>query len=141
MGIRSMLQKQQLGFLIKQAESGKDPGLYAELLLDQIGAPAVLDFVGQDDCYDKLLVIEPAIAAYRPWFEALRAAILEITHEDADLTDTETAGQNGLEGELIPHPTIPGVPAEADTSAIPDAANPGHVSESAPGGDGDTPNA
>lgn len=133
MGIRSMLQKQQLGFLIKQAESGKDPGLYAELLLDQIGAPAVLDFCGQDDCYDKLLAIEPAIANFRPWFEALRAAILEITREDADLTDDEIASQNGIEGEIIP--------AEADTGAISDAANPGNVSEPTPGADGDTPNA
>lgn len=133
MGIRSMLQKQQLNFLIKQAEAGKDPGLYAELLLDQIGAPAVLDFVGKEDCYEKLLAIEPAIEAYRPWFEALRTAILEITREDDDLTGDEIASQNGIEGELIP--------AEADTGAIPNAANPGHVSDTPPGSDGDTPNA
>ena len=136
MGMRQMMIKQQLGFLVTQAANGKNSELYAELLLDQLGVEIVLDFVGKPDAMDQLIAIDPRVAQFRPWFEGLRANILELTAA-APQNDSEGLFQGapefGQPGSVI----IPGV----DQSAIPDAADAGNVTGDPAGSGGDTDNA
>jgi hypothetical protein len=124
--MRNFMLKQQLTWLIKQAESGKDPDLYAELLLDQVGETAVLEFIAKPDALDQLAAINPGVVGQRIWFERLRDAIL-------DLTAPDPTGEGGLEGEIIPAGPI--------IHAIPDADNAGDVTGTPDGAGGDAPNA
>ena len=126
MGLRNMMLRQQLGFLVKQAENGKNPDLYAELLLDQLGEAVVLDFVGKEDALSTLTAINPGVAGQRIWFEALRDAILALTAPDS-------AGDTVTEGEYIP--------GENSSDAISDADDDGNPSSVAVGDSGTPPNA
>ncbi len=126
MGLRNVLLRQQLGFLVKQAEGGKNPDLYAELLLDQLGETVVLDFLAKDDALAKLVEINPGVAGQQIWFEKLREAILELTAPD-------TAGDTVTEGEFIPGP--------GSTDAISDADNDGNIASVAVGDSGNPPDA
>jgi len=129
MGIRNMVLRQQLGFLVKQAESGKNPDLYAELLLDQLGEVVVLDFIAKPDALDQLGTINPGVMGQRVWFEQLRAAILELTGPDP-------AGETEVEGELIPASQ-----PEAADDAISNAAIDGDATSDPVGDGGNAPNA
>ena len=82
MGLRQVMMRQQLAWLVKQASVGKNPDLYAELLLDQVGEQTVLEFVGKPDALEQLAAIEPRVKDYSVWFEELRACILELTAPD-----------------------------------------------------------
>lgn len=73
--------KANLRFLCKQAQENRDPGLYAEVVLDQMGEEQVLEFIGKEDALETLAKIEPGVAIYQGWFIALRNAILELTSE------------------------------------------------------------
>ena len=126
LGLRNMMLRQQLAFLIKQAENGKNPDLYAELLLDQLGETVVLDFIGKDDALEQLGKVNPGVMGQRIWFEALKAAILE-------LTAPGDAGDTGLEGEHIP-----AEPAESITDAIPYPDDNGDVTVDPVGSSGNT---
>lgn len=130
MGIRQQMIRQQLGFLVQNAAAGKNPELYAELLLDQLGERVVLDFIGKPDAMDQLIAIDGNVAQFRPWFESVRAAILELTGEPGD---TDGIPPNGapIVGDVI----IPG------HDAISDAADDGDASGDTVGASGDTGNA
>jgi hypothetical protein len=99
MGLRQVMMRQQLGWLVKQASVGKHPDLYAELLLDQVGEKVVLEFIGKPDALQQLAAIEPRVQDYSVWFEELRAAILELTAPDDDghigSEQVPTSGGNG----------------------------------------------
>lgn len=82
MGLRQVMMRQQLAWLVKQASVGKNPDLYAELLLDQVGESTVLEFIAKADALEQLAVIEPRVKDYSVWFEELRAAILDLTRPD-----------------------------------------------------------
>lgn len=133
MGVKALMLKGQLAWLIKQAESGKNPELYAELLLDQLGEVVVLDFISKPDALDKLAAVNPGVVGQRLWFEKLRDAILALTDSD-DAGDSE-----GEDGEYIPagNVIIPG----ADPDAVRSAAIDGDATGDPVGGDGDTPDA
>lgn len=120
MGLRQAMMRQQLGFLVKNAADGKNPELYAELLLDQLGEKVVLDFVGQPDALEKLIAVNADVATFSQWFEALRQSILELT---ADTGDTEVI--------------VPGMPGEAPPNAIPDADDQGDATGTSARGGGD----
>ena len=125
MGLQKMVLNQQLNFLLRQAAANKDPELYAELLLDQAGEERVLAFVASDNAIDQLVELNGEVANHRPWFEALRRSILE-------LTAPEPASENeGISGEIIP---------ATETDAIPDTDNPRDIGEPTAGVSGDTPN-
>jgi len=106
MGLRQVMMRQQLGFLVQNAAADKNAELYAELLLDQLGEKIVLDFIATPDAMDKLIAINPDVGNYRPWFEALRGSILELT---ADTGDTEVIAPDAEP------------PTETVIDAIPDA--------------------
>lgn len=124
MGLRQIMFRQQLGFLVQNAANGKNPELYAELLLDQLGEKVVLEFIAQPDALDRLIATNPDVANYRGWFEALRGSILELT---ADTGNTEV---------IIPEP-----PGDAPLDAIPDADDTGDVTGDPARGGGDAGNA
>ena len=129
MGLQKMVLQQQLAFLLRQAATNKDPELYAELLLDQAGAEKVLAFVGQENALDELVALNGDVANYRPWFEALRTAILE-------LTAPEAPGENeGISGVIIPAAQPTG-----ETDAISDTDNTRNLEVDSIGDGGDTPN-
>ncbi len=121
MGLRQVMFRQQLGFLVQNAANGKNPELYAELLLDQLGEKVVLEFIAQPDALDRLIATNPDVGNYRGWFEALRGSILELT---ADTGNTEV---------IIPEP-----PGDAPLDAIPDADDTGNVTGDPARGGGDT---
>ena len=129
MGLQKMVLQQQLNFLLRQAATGKDPELYAELLLDQAGEERVLAFVGQPDALDQLIALNGEVQNHRGWFEQLRQAILELTAPDDE-------SENEREGVIIPaiEPVI-------ETDAIPDTNNEGHTGVDSQRAVGDTPNA
>jgi len=126
MGLQKMMLVQQLNWLVKQATANKDPELYAELLLDQVGEEKVLQFVGQENALDQLTALSPEVGNHREWFESLRAAILDLTAPDVP------SENEGIEGELIP--------AEKP-DAIPSTNDNGHPGVDTGGTGGDTPNA
>lgn len=99
MGLRQVMMRQQLGWLVKQASVGKHPDLYAELLLDQVGEQTVLEFIAKDDALEQLAGIEPRVKDYSVWFEELRACILELTApEDGGHIGREQQPVNGGDG-------------------------------------------
>ena len=99
MGLKQLMLKQQLGWLVKQAMVGKNPDLYAELLLDQLGEQTVLEFVGRDDALQQLAAVEPRVQDFVPWFEQLRLVILELTAPDeAGHIESEQQPINGGDG-------------------------------------------
>ena len=125
MGLQKMVLNQQLSFLLRQATAGKDPELYAELLLDQAGEERVLAFVAQENAIDQLVALNGEVANYRAWFDALRVCILELTAPD-------DAGENGsISGEHIP---------AGETDAISDTTDAGDIGPTPNGDGGDTPN-
>lgn len=131
MGLMKIAMQHQLAFLIKQAEGGKDPELYAELLLDQVGVERALSFVGQPDAMQKLVAINPAVQLHHVWFDRLKAAIIELT------TDEDAGEDTGNDAV----PVVGEVITKAESDALPestDAGNTGGNSERSTGDSGDT---
>ena len=95
--------------------------------MDQVGEPAVLEFIGKADAMEQLIALEPAVANFKPWFEALKTAILELTADEDDLTDAGNAGENGTQGV-----TIEG----EGTRAVPDPDGHGDATVNTPGAGG-----
>ena len=127
------LMKVQLGFLVRNAMEGRNPELYAELVLDQIGAEKVLEFIGAPDAMDKLIALVPEIETVRPWFDRLRVCIMELTAPENDAQNESDAG------EFIPGTPINGgviIPPAPD--AIPSTTIEGDTSGAPTGGNGDT---
>jgi len=70
--------KQQLAMLVRQAKQNKTPSLYAELVLDNMPVSMVENFIGRADAIEQMIAINPEVAMVRPWFEQLRAEILDL---------------------------------------------------------------
>lgn len=128
MGLQKMMLKQQLGFLIAQAKSGKDPELYAELLLDQVGEERVLQFIGQPDAMKKLIELNPEVSTVQVWFDRLRYAILDLTNDD-DAGETESTEGAPVSGEVV---------SKAETDALSESTNAGNTGGNSERPTGDT---
>ena len=72
--------KTQLEALTHQANLNKDPGLYAEVVLDNLPAgadPKVLrDILAGDDWWSKLAAFSPGVQPYQGWFVECRTELL-----------------------------------------------------------------
>ena len=130
MGLQKMVLNQQLNFLLRQAQTNKDPELYAELLLDQAGEEKVLAFVGQENAIEQLIALNGEVANHRQWFEALRRAILELTAPDGAGENDDNGAVNAAYNEVVTPP-----------DAISDTDNAGVIADDSGGHGGDTPNA
>lgn len=106
--MQQQAMKGQLNWLLAQAKAGKNPELYAELLLDQVGEEKVLAFIGNPNALDMLANILPEVRAYESWFSELRDAIIELTTDEGEGDTTGT--------EPVPEP-------EQETDAIHDAGS------------------
>lgn len=127
------LLRTQLKFLVKNAQEGRNPELYAELLLDQVGEEKLLGFIGDENAMEKLIALVPEVETVRPWFERMRVVILELTApENADDNERD-------EGEFIPGTPMGGVIIPAAPDAVSDTPNDGDVSSTPTGGNGDAP--
>lgn len=145
-----MQAKANLAFLCNQAQNNRDPELYAELILDQMGAEKVVEFIGHEDALDQLTKLEPTVGVYKGWFLALRDAILVLTapeqesepvHDDNELPSNETVVSrieaSGLRREERKGATIL-IPRETGPESERDNGNPASDSER---GGGSPPNA
>lgn len=62
--------QQNLRYMITRAQKNSPPELYADFLEDNLPAE-YLQMLTQPGAYEFLVTIEPAIATYKPWFDAL----------------------------------------------------------------------
>jgi hypothetical protein len=129
------MMKVQLGFLVKNAMEGRNPELYAELVLDQVGQDKVLQFIGAPDAMDKLIELVPEIESVRPWFERLRVCILELTAPENDAQNESDAGEH-FPGTPINGGVI--IPPAPEPDAVSNTTIEGHAGGAPAGGNGDT---
>jgi hypothetical protein len=82
--------KRQTQNLVVQARRGKDPGLYAEVMLDNlpdyITAEEIFERLNAPDAIAQLSQLNPDIVPYAEWFERFRKAVIEFLSPDADET-------------------------------------------------------
>ena len=103
-----------VGMLLGWAKQGKDPLLYAELILDQVGEEKVLEYLTRPDALEFLAGFNPEVLTYRGWFEQLKKEILELTAPDP-------ADNTTIEGEIEP---AEGSNVQPDAEITGDAAKP-----------------
>jgi hypothetical protein len=66
-----------LAQLVAKARNNSDPILYADWILDNVPNGQVRALVVQVDLLEQLVRLNPEVQMYRPWFESLRASLLE----------------------------------------------------------------
>lgn len=94
--------RQQTTVLCSYAARGKNPGLYAEVLLDNlpdyIDADELAKRLAEPNAIAQLVQLNPDVAKYQPWFEELRKAIIGFLRDDepapgdADLEPGDDSG-------------------------------------------------
>lgn len=85
--------REQLRMLIGRAQANSPPELYADLLDDML-PDDLKQLLKQPGSYQFLENIEPAIATYRPWFEAVLQAFRSPPMDDEE---EEPPHQNGVD--------------------------------------------
>lgn len=91
--------RHNLQYLCRLASQNKNPELYAEVVIDNMGREAVVDFIGHDNALEQLAAIEPAVGLYPGWFAELKEAILTIASEET--VPDEGPVEQGGEGAPI----------------------------------------
>lgn len=83
--------------LVNAARQDADPEVYANLLMDQIPAQGLREYLENDLNFSMLLGYFPpeANAELRPWFDTLREMALELLH-----SEVENAGDTNADGQL-----------------------------------------
>jgi hypothetical protein len=76
---------QQLPVLLRGAQSESDPGVYAQLILDQV--PQVylgpmVEYLKKPDWFDLLAAADGRVVAHRAWFEALGSEVVRATSSE-----------------------------------------------------------
>jgi hypothetical protein len=89
--------RNQLRFLMQKAIDNKNPGVYADLLVEEMNPeyyPLLVEAVGEDDehALQKFAEIEPGILQFPQWFKAFASIIREMFNEG----DDEQLDENGL---------------------------------------------
>jgi len=91
--------------LLNQAARGKDPGLYAEVMLDNlppyIGASEILERMKSPTAIDDLTTLVPEVANHRVWFESFRVAVVDFLEgnedDDGDTDDAPEGDPLGID--------------------------------------------
>lgn len=84
-----------IAMLVNAAQVDGDPEVYANLLLDQIPEQVLREYLESDINYQMLLgYFPPESATCFPWFDSLRALVLEFLAQEPD---------GGGEGDAIQH--------------------------------------
>lgn len=115
--------KVEIGRLVRVAQRGSAPALYADLILDNVPVPVIESFLTDGNSLEKLAKLDPAVMNHQQWFTELGNEVR------AALAEQETAPEDAGEGANAP--TANG---EAVKSADSDAPT---DTEGAGGGQGD----
>jgi len=79
----SMMFKMQLKMMVRSAQAGSPPENFVDLILDNFDDDTLEEFLNDPNALQKLASIEPTVTAVMPWFEKLRALIIDATTEEA----------------------------------------------------------
>ncbi|HJX19119.1 MAG TPA: hypothetical protein VJ437_13130 [Acidiferrobacterales bacterium] len=93
----SMNMQQAVAFLVSKAAAGADPGLYADLVLDNV-PEAMLRPVLAGDVVATLSQIDPRVANHAQWFRDLGAMLSEALRPDDAGTGSTTPAADGNAG-------------------------------------------
>lgn len=121
-----MLQKlnwlrMQTKGLVHQAERGKNPELYAEVMLDNlppfIAVEELRERMSADDAVAQLAFLNGDVMRHAEWFEEFRQCVLDLLDgPDDDTEEVQTAGAAPapapapIEGEVMPRRAPPSAP-------------------------------
>lgn len=92
-----MDMKSAVAFLIEKAAAGADPGLYADLVLDNVPG-FVLKNLLTGDAVEKLAAVDPRVKSHAEWFRDLQGMLSEAISSDAPGTGSESPAGNGDAG-------------------------------------------
>jgi hypothetical protein len=81
--------KMQVDMLVSQAGAGKDVGIYADLIADNVPAEQIQAFITRSDMIEYLTQFNPQVPQYREWFENLRGELQEILTVDVPEPDKD----------------------------------------------------
>lgn len=80
-----------LGFLVGKAQSGAEPSLYAELVLDNVPDAQLTPMLARGDgLIDHLIGVQPLVAQHREWFSKLLDEINDLLEPEPEGADTIT---------------------------------------------------
>lgn len=79
-----ILVKHQVSMLLKQAARGADPGLYADLILDQLSEDQIQKFLGDPNWFANITAIVPEITNYQDWFTQLHDFVMASLTDEVD---------------------------------------------------------
>lgn len=71
--------KMGVRFLVEQAKRDADPQLYADMVIDQVPPEDLKQLIAAPDFVAVLAQFVPDVANHRPWFERLKAEVIEGT--------------------------------------------------------------
>lgn len=105
--LKEIMIKNGLNQLLVAAQKNSDPGMYAQLVLDQFGEQRVLEFFSNPEQIDKIIKTNPKLAEHIEWFElliehlkALMGQESKVSDQYDDLTgddDNDTTGESDHE--------------------------------------------
>ncbi len=78
--------------LVANAKADKDPLPYAHVILDMAGEQVVRQMIASPTWFDEIVKRVPEAAQHQPWFEELKANMVEIL---AELTAERNSGNSG----------------------------------------------
>jgi len=102
-----MMLTMQVNNLVNQAAAGKDPALYADLIIDNMSEAQIREFLGQPDLKAFLVSINPNVSNYWPWFEKLQSEVM------AGLTMPETPADTPIITTDTPEPSADAIEPSA----------------------------
>ena len=124
----AMVLRGKLTDLCERAADDRNPGVYAQVALDEIPDayyPKLVEFLGADDlkAVDKLVAICPQVAQFRPWFVEFCAEIRAELEPDADPQNLTTAVPAAITAVTDPNSSAP----NAANNAADGAGNPSNT--------------
>lgn len=108
--------KMQLKNLVKKAESNSDQELYADFILDNVPEDQLISLIFAEDVKQRLIALEPGVAAQWPWFEKL-IDILKSAFVVDDIDDIDDTESNPVGSEVIASKSTKELDSENNTDA------------------------
>ena len=92
----------QLQALVYQARRGRDPELYAAVLIDNlpeyVTEEELHERVKAPDAVDQLALLNPDVTTLRPWFDEFREACLAILEDDGEEDEPDDGPPDAVTG-------------------------------------------
>ncbi len=117
MGMQEMVMKKYLEQLCVKAAEGRDPSLYAELILDNVPVNVLTGFLNNPDPISQMVALYPPASGYRPWLTQMMNEIRDML-TDSDPEDLTSGGESIHTGQHVPEQS-------SDSTAKPVNGNPG----------------